>query len=45
MCAAAASNGHILILKWARAQGCPWHEETWDEKNLVKMLELLDDLQ
>ena len=24
----AAANGHLEILKWARANGCPWDEWT-----------------
>ena len=24
----AAENGHLEVLKWARANGCPWNEET-----------------
>ena len=25
-CATAAQYGHLEILKWARENGCPWHE-------------------
>ena len=24
----AAYNGHLAVLQWARAQGCPWDENT-----------------
>jgi len=27
-CINAASNGHLELLKWARANQCPWSEET-----------------
>ena len=27
-CAFAAEDGHLEILKWARANGCPWDEGT-----------------
>ena len=30
-CEAAALGGHLDILKWARANGCPWSEETCEE--------------
>ncbi|WZN63313.1 hypothetical protein HKI87_07g48610 [Chloropicon roscoffensis] len=23
----AAKNGHLEVLRWARSQGCPWHED------------------
>ena len=28
MCEGAAAYGHLAVLQWARAQGCPWDEET-----------------
>jgi hypothetical protein len=28
ICAQAAKAGHLEILQWARANGCPWNEET-----------------
>jgi hypothetical protein len=28
VCAAAASSGHLEVLQWAHAHGCPWDEET-----------------
>jgi hypothetical protein len=27
-CAKAASGGHLVTLKWARENGCPWNEQT-----------------
>ena len=27
-CALAAIYRHLEVLQWARAQGCPWDEET-----------------
>ena len=24
----AAENGHLEVLKWARAKGCPWDDNT-----------------
>lgn len=27
-CTCAAENGHLEVLKWARANGCPWYEFT-----------------
>ena len=26
-CAYAAENGHLAVLEWARAQGCPYDED------------------
>jgi hypothetical protein len=31
-CASAAEGGHLDVLKWARENGCPWDEETCDER-------------
>jgi len=28
ICRYAAGNGHLAVLQWARAQGCPWDEWT-----------------
>ena len=28
LCAYAAKNGHLEVLQWARARGCPWDERT-----------------
>ena len=28
LCSTAAGNGHFEILKWARANGCPWNAAT-----------------
>ena len=28
-CADAAEGGHLEVLQWARANGCPWSEGTW----------------
>ena len=28
LCADAAMGGHIEVLKWLRAEGCPWYYET-----------------
>ena len=28
ICEYAASGGHLAVLQWARAQGCPWDEKT-----------------
>ena len=30
-----AENGHLAVLQWARAQGCPWDESTclWAAEN------------
>jgi hypothetical protein len=27
-CAKAANSGHLEVLQWARANGCPWDERT-----------------
>ena len=27
-CSCAASKGHLALLQWARAQQCPWDEDT-----------------
>jgi len=27
LCAYAAANGHLEVLKWAREHGCPWQED------------------
>jgi hypothetical protein len=27
-CSYAAKRGHLEVLQWARANGCPWDEET-----------------
>jgi hypothetical protein len=27
-CAVAAQKGHLEVLQWARANGCPWDKET-----------------
>ena len=28
LCALSATGGHLIVLKWARAHGCPWDEGT-----------------
>ena len=28
LCAYAALGGHLEVLQWARANGCPWNEQT-----------------
>ena len=28
MCSSAALNGHLELLKWARANQCPWNKDT-----------------
>ena len=28
LCALSARGGHFAVLKWARAQGCPWNKRT-----------------
>ena len=38
----AAYNGHLAVLQWARAQGCPWDENTCSsagENGLLAILE------
>merc|ERR1711981_920323 len=30
-CAWAANNGHLAVLQWARAQGCPYDEDLWND--------------
>ena len=29
-CDAAAEEGHLEVLQWARQNGCPWDEKTWN---------------
>jgi hypothetical protein len=29
-CAYAATSGHLELLKWARSNGCPWDEGTFN---------------
>lgn len=29
ICTIAAAEGHIRVLKWARAEGCPWDADTF----------------
>ena len=29
-CSSDAENGHLKLLKWARVNGCPWDEDTYD---------------
>ena len=29
-CSAAALGGHLEVLQWACANGCPWDIRTWD---------------
>ena len=31
MCTYAAMNGHLSVLQWARAQGCPEYEDEDDD--------------
>jgi len=40
-CSYAAKNGHLEILKWARANLCPWNEETCTNAAVGGHLELL----
>jgi hypothetical protein len=28
LCSNAAENGHLEVLQWAHANGCPWDEDT-----------------
>ena len=30
-CAQAAYNGNLELLKWARLNGCPWDEVTYEQ--------------
>jgi hypothetical protein len=27
-CSSAAKNGHLVVLQWLHANGCPWNEST-----------------
>jgi hypothetical protein len=40
-CSGAAKGGHLNILQWARANGCPWDEGTCDEAAWGGHLEVL----
>mmetsp|Transcript_10301 Transcript_10301/g.38200 ORF Transcript_10301/g.38200 Transcript_10301/m.38200 type:complete len:211 (+) Transcript_10301:63-695(+) len=42
LCADAALNGHFEMLKWARANGCPWDSTTCANAALKGNLEMLD---
>ena len=41
ICAEAAKRGHLEMLQWARANGCPWHEGTCWQAALAGRLEVL----
>ena len=41
MCSTAALNGHLETLKWARANGCPWDEDTCTNAAANGHLEIL----
>ena len=38
---AAALNGHLHVLQWARENGCPWNEETCAHAAMKGHLEVL----
>ena len=40
-CAEAARGGHLEVLQWVRAQGCPWDEGTCCEASKGGHLEVL----
>jgi hypothetical protein len=45
-CACAARSGHLEILKWARFNGCPWDENTYeaaDENGDPALVSFLED--
>jgi hypothetical protein len=31
VCSMAAGTGHLDVLKWSRAAGCPWNEQACEE--------------
>ena len=33
LCDTAARSGHLEVLKWLRANGCPWDNDTWRYAN------------
>ena len=35
-------NGHLEILKWARANGCPWNEKTCSHAAMNGHLDILE---
>ena len=37
----AAKGGHLEMLQWARANGCPWIEQTCENAELCGHLEVL----
>ena len=40
-CAEAAEGGHLEVLKWLRAEGCPWDEDACTEAAWYGRLEVL----
>ncbi len=40
-CASAARGGHLEVLQWARANGCPWDEKTCARAVDIRHLESL----
>eukprot|EP00035_Acanthoeca_spectabilis_P005320 m.112486 g.112486 ORF g.112486 m.112486 type:complete len:97 (-) comp12968_c0_seq1:29-319(-) len=40
-CASAASVGHLAVLQWAHANGCPWHYSTCSDAASGGHLEVL----
>ena len=41
MCSLAAKGGQLEVLQWARANGCPWDEETCAFATIGGHLEVL----